>query len=63
MSIKINSKNGQVNRYEFFSGGKHTHDFYDSKTGKMGSHGENCSEYLKKRIGKLSENDTCRGGK
>lgn len=63
MIIKTNSKNGQINKYEFFSGGKHTHDFYDSKTGKMGSHGENCSSDYEKISGELSENDTCRGCK
>ena len=43
MSTKTNGRDGQHNRYEFFPGGKHTHEWYDSKTGIMGGHGENTS--------------------
>lgn len=54
MSIKTGGKNGQHDRYEFFKGGIHTHDWYDSKTGQMGSHGENTSKEDKKWIGELA---------
>lgn len=63
MSTETRSRDGQINRYEFFTGGKHTHDFYDSKTGKMGSHGENSSKSDNRWLGHRSENDTCRGAK
>lgn len=51
MSIKTTAREGQLNRYEFSEGGKHTHDWYDSKTGVMGSHGENASIEDKKWSG------------
>lgn len=44
MSIKTRGKDGQHDRFEFFEGGKHTHEWYDSKTGIMGGHGENASK-------------------
>ncbi len=44
MSTKTYGSNGQHNRIETYDGGKHTHDWYNSKTGQMGSHGENASK-------------------
>lgn len=54
MSTKTKFKDGQSNRYTFFDGGKHTHEWYDSKTGFMGGHGENISAESKKWIGQLT---------
>lgn len=61
MSIKIIQKNGQQNRYEFFKDGKHTHDFYNSNTGIMGSHGENVSNENKKWAGQRTNETMTRG--
>ena len=61
MSTKTNGRDGQHNRYEFFHGGKHTHDWYDSKTGVMGNHGENTSTEDKKWIGDLTRERMTRG--
>ncbi len=58
MSTKTSGSNGQHNRYEFSDGGKHTHDWYDSKTGLMGSHGENTSKEDKKWSGEKSKEMT-----
>lgn len=63
MSTKTRGKDGQHDRFEYFKGGIHTHDFYDSETGKMGSHGENCDRESKKWLGERSTNDTCRGSR
>lgn len=60
MSTKTNGKNGQHNRYDFYEGGKHTHDWYNSKTGQMGSHGENASAEDKRTIGHIA-NESTRG--
>jgi len=44
MSTKTYESNGQHNRLEFPGDGpNHVHDFYNSRTGIMGSHGENAS--------------------
>ena len=51
MSIKMRDKNGQIDRYEFFPGGAHTHEWNDRKTGMIGYHGENASADLKKWTG------------
>jgi len=61
MSTKTNGRDGQHNRYEFFEGGKHTRDWYDSKTGIMGSHGENISADNKKWSGDLVRERMTRG--
>ena len=61
MSVKTSAKGGQLNRYEFFEGGKHTHDFYDSKTGIMGSHGENASSDDKKWAGDRTRETMSKG--
>lgn len=58
MSTKTNGRNGQHNRYEFSEGGKHTHDWYDSKTGQMGSHGENASSEDKRWMGQIANENT-----
>ena len=55
MSTKTNGKDGQHNRYTFYPGGKHEHEWYDSKSGKSGYHGENASDEDKKWIGELSK--------
>lgn len=60
-TIKTNGKNGQSDRYEFFEDGKHTHDWYDSKTGLMGSHGENASDDIKKFSGQRSHETMTHG--
>lgn len=61
MSTKTNGKGGQHNRYEFFEKGKHTHDWYDSKTGLMGSHGENVSNEDKSWAGQRANATMTRG--
>ncbi|MGN0412617.1 MAG: hypothetical protein ACI4FV_06220 [Lachnospiraceae bacterium] len=61
MSIKTNGKDGQHNRYEFSEGGKHTHDWYDSKTGIMGTHGENTSKEDKTWVGQIVNEKMTRG--
>lgn len=58
MSTKTNGRNGQHNRYEFSEGGKHTHDWYDSKTGQMGAHGENASSEDKRWMGQIANENT-----
>lgn len=58
MSTKTNGINGQHNRYEFSEGGKHTHDWYDSKTGQMGAHGENASSEDKRWMGQIANENT-----
>lgn len=60
-TIKTNGRNGQSNRYEFFEDNKHTHDWYDSKTGLMGSHGENVSKEDKEFSGQRA-NETMTHG-
>lgn len=61
MSTKTNGRDGQHNRYEFSEGGKHTHDWYDSKTGMMGSHGENTSKEDKAWAGQRANETMTRG--
>ncbi|MBP3621517.1 MAG: hypothetical protein J6J16_07135 [Lachnospiraceae bacterium] len=61
MSTKTNGTNRQHNRYEFLAGGKHTHDWYDSKTGMMGSHGENTTNEDKSWAGKRANETMTRG--
>lgn len=53
MSTKTNGRNGQHNRYEFSEGGKHTHDWYDSKTGQMGLMEKMQAQKIKGGWGKL----------
>lgn len=61
MSGKTNGKNGQHNSYEFYEGGAHTHSWYDSKTGMMGSHGENTSASDKQWSGQRANETMTRG--
>lgn len=67
MSIKTSGRNGQHNRYEFTDSNHHTHDWYDSKTGMMGSHGEYTSDSDKKLCGdkarEMTRGDWSRGVK
>lgn len=58
MSTKTNGRDGQHNRYEFMEGGKHTHEWYNSRTGQMGGHGENASEEDKRWIGQTANQST-----
>lgn len=58
MSTKTYGSNGQHNRIETYDGGKHTHDWYNSKTGQMGSHGENASKEDKKLMGEIANAST-----
>ncbi len=58
MSNKTNGRDGQHNSYEFYEGGKHTHLWYDSKTGQMGGHGENASSDDKKWMGEIAKEST-----
>lgn len=60
ISVKTSGKNGQHDRMEFFQGGKHTHEYYDSNTGRMGGHGENASKEDKKWMGEKA-NASSRG--
>lgn len=59
--IKTYGSNGQSNRLELFENGKHTHDWYDSKTGLMGSHGEDASEEIKRFSGQRSHETMTHG--
>ena len=61
MSTKTNGRDGQHNRYEFYEGGKHTHDWYDSKTGLMGSHGKNVTKEEKAWAGQKANETMTRG--
>lgn len=58
MITKTSGSGGQHNRYNIYEGGKHTHEWYDSKTGQMGSHGENTSKEDKKLMGELARAST-----
>lgn len=62
MSTKTYGSNGQHNRLDNFGeGGKHSHDWYDSKTGMMGSHGENSSKEDKSWAGQRANETMTRG--
>lgn len=61
MSIKTNGKDGQHNRYTFMEGGKHIHEFADSKTGIEGAHGENASAEDKQWSGQRTNETMTRG--
>ena len=45
--IKTKGRDGQHNVYIEHDNGLHEHYWYDSKTGKMGGHGENTSAHDK----------------
>lgn len=50
--IKTSFVNGQHNSYHIMPDGSHTHVWFDTKTGKMGAHGENVSPEQKKESGR-----------
>lgn len=58
MSTKTYGSRGQHNRLEIVDSDYHTHDWYDSKTGLMGSHGEYASDADKRWCGERSREMT-----